>query len=322
MVNPGDFSRVNIAGLTSVLCTKNPSPMMRGWTRHIFLNSIYKQYDHHEYVLQNATKTGKTMRAFILSLIILLSSLAGNGSVISNVSYPEEVQPLKLKILSYNVKNCVGLDDVTDYNRVADVLRRINADVVAIQELDSATTRSKRAVVLNELAERVNMHASYSASIDYRGGKYGVGILTRQKPVSVTRISLPGKEEKRSLLIVELKDFVICCTHLSLTREDRLTSAKLINEATRKFSKPVFLAGDLNTTPGSAEMKSLEDEWIVLNNQQECTYPADSPNVCIDFILARKAEGWHAELLDSRVEPENIASDHRPVWVSLILKKK
>ena len=262
------------------------------------------------------------MRVNILTWILLLISLNGICKVISNPDLHGKDQQLTLKILSYNVKNCEGLDNVTDYNRVADVLRRINADIVAIQELDSATTRSKRKVVLDELAERVNMHASYSASIDYRGGKYGVGILTREKPVSCRKVSLPGKEEKRSLLIVELKDIVICCTHLSLTRDDRMASVTIINDATRKFSKPVFLAGDLNTEAGSAELKSLEEEWTILNNRQDFTFPSNNPNVCIDFILARKSENWHSEVLDSNVDAETVASDHRPVWVKLILQKK
>ncbi len=263
-----------------------------------------------------------TTKNSFFSLVIILSSLVSVGSKYSNKDLPVDMQPLTLKIVTYNVKNCVGLDNVTDYNRVADVLRRINADVVAMQELDSATTRSKRVVVLNELAERVNMQASYSASIEYRGGKYGIGILTREKPVSTSQVSLPGKEEKRSLLIVELKDFVICCTHLSLTREDRLASVNIINEATRKFSKPVFLAGDLNTEPGSAELTSFEEEWTILNNRQDFTFPANNPHVCIDFVLARKAENWRTEVLDSKVVAENIASDHRPVYVRLTLQKK
>ena len=262
------------------------------------------------------------MKNSFFSLIILLSSLVSVGSKYPNKDLSVDGQQVTLKILTYNVKNCVGLDNVTDYNRVADVLRRINADVVAIQELDSATTRSKRVVVLNELAERVNMHASYSASIEYRGGKYGVGILTREKPISCTKVALPGKEEKRSLLIVELKDMVICCTHLSLTGEDRLASVKLINDATKKFTKPVFLAGDLNTEPGSAELKSLEEDWTILNNRLDFTFPANNPHVCIDFILARKAENWLTEVLISNVDAENVASDHRPVWVSLTLQKK
>ena len=262
------------------------------------------------------------MKNCFFSLIILLSSLVSVGSKNSSKDLPVDGQPVTLKILTYNVKNCVGLDNVTDYKRVADVLRRINADVVAIQELDSATTRSKSVVVLNELAERTNMHASYSASIDYRGGKYGVGILTREKPISYSKVPLPGKEEKRSLLIVELKEFVICCTHFSLTRDDRMASVTIINDATRKFSKPVFLAGDLNTEAGSAELKSLEEEWTILNNRQDFTFPSNNPNVCIDFILARKSENWHSEVLDSNVDAETVASDHRPVWVKLILQKK
>lgn len=262
------------------------------------------------------------MARLIVSLIIFLSSLVSFGSLNSDKDLPVDGQPVTLKILTYNVKNCVGLDDVADYNRIADVLRRINADVVAIQELDSATYRSKRVVVLNELAERTNMHASYSASIEYRGGKYGIGILTKENPVSYRKVSLPGKEEKRSLLLVELKEYVIGCVHLSLTGEDRLASIDLINEASKIYAKPVFLAGDLNTAPETVEMYKLEQNWTVLNNLREMTFPANSPNRCIDYILVRKDENYQIDLLDSKVEAESVASDHRPLWVKITLQKK
>ena len=42
-----------------------------------------------------------------------------------------------------------------------------------------------------------------------------------EKPLSQKGYKLPGKEEIRSLLIVELENFVLCCTHLSLTESDR-----------------------------------------------------------------------------------------------------
>ena len=254
-------------------------------------------------------------------LIIILTSFVCFGAVIPSPGTREKEQAESLKILTYNIRNCVGLDKVADYQRIADVIKRIDAGVVAIQEVDSATSRSKNVVVLNELATRTNMFATYSSSIDFQGGKYGVGILTREKPVSWQKVSLPGKEEKRSLLIVELKNFVICCTHLSLTKDDRLTSAEIICEAARKYSKPVFLAGDLNSEPGSVELNSLQKEWLMLNNPLEPTFPADKPNKCIDFILVRKIDKDHIDVFDSKVEIENTASDHRPVWVSISLKK-
>jgi endonuclease/exonuclease/phosphatase family metal-dependent hydrolase len=55
-------------------------------------------------------------------------------------------------ILTYNVRNCKGLDNITDYRRVAEVINRIRPSIVALQELDSATLRSNGIVVLDELA--------------------------------------------------------------------------------------------------------------------------------------------------------------------------
>lgn len=76
------------------------------------------------------------------------------------------------------------------------------------QELDSVTQRNNGVYSLGELAKRTLMHATYAPSIDFQGGKYGIGMLSKEKPLGFKRISLPGKEEKRSLLIVEFADYM------------------------------------------------------------------------------------------------------------------
>jgi endonuclease/exonuclease/phosphatase family metal-dependent hydrolase len=221
------------------------------------------------------------------------------------------------KILSYNVRNCRGLDEVTDYKRVARIISRIDADFVAIQELDSVTERSKRTDVLGELARETKMIPTYRASISYQGGKYGIGFLTREKPIKTEAIALPGSEEKRSLLLIEMKKIVICCSHFSLTQVDREKSVGLINELVSKYQKPVFLAGDLNATPDSPEMVRLAENWQILNDQAMPTIPADQPKKCIDFVAAWKSERYKFEVKDSKVENEPVASDHLPVWVKV-----
>ena len=112
-----------------------------------------------------------------------------------------------ITILSYNVRNCRGLDNSTDYQRVANVITRIGADIVALQELDSATSRSKGVSVLDELAKLTGMIPTYRASISFQGGKYGIGILTKEKPLNIESMGLPGKEEERSMLLVEMKNY-------------------------------------------------------------------------------------------------------------------
>jgi endonuclease/exonuclease/phosphatase family metal-dependent hydrolase len=47
--------------------------------------------------------------------------------------------------MSYNIRNAVGMDNTADYRRIADVITNTAPDVVALQELDSVTTRSNDA---------------------------------------------------------------------------------------------------------------------------------------------------------------------------------
>jgi len=254
-------------------------------------------------------------------LLISFCTLFWLGAATADQKWKGDGQPLTLKILSYNVRNGVGLDKVTDYNRIASIFNRMEADAIAIQELDSATTRSKGVVVLTELAAKTGMYPTYASSIDYQGGKYGVGMLTKEQPVSWKKISLPGREERRSMLLVELKEYVVCCTHFSLTAEDRLASADLITEASKAYAKPVFLAGDLNTEPGTVALQRLEEHWTMLSNPTERTFPANDPDRCIDYILIRKDAAYRIASLESQVETEPLASDHRPLWVKITLEK-
>lgn len=251
---------------------------------------------------------------YILTILLILS-----GCTIFKTTPPKSNT---VKILSYNVRNARGMDDVTDFDRVANVIRRINADCVALQELDSATQRSNGLVVIEELAKRTGMHASYNKSIDYQGGGYGIGILTKEKPLRKEAIPLPGSEEQRSLLVVEMPDYVICCTHWSLRQPDRLASVEKINGFLRNYaSKPVFLAGDLNALPESGEMQKLTETWTVLNDIHQHTIPVVNPSRTIDYVLIMKNPSIAFQILETKVENEPLASDHLPVWATVQIKK-
>ena len=247
-------------------------------------------------------------------LLVLLSFTIGCGGESSKQKKEDQI----LKIASYNVRNAKGMDNVTDFDRVAKVINDMDAHAVAIQELDSATERSKDLVVLDELAKRTNMYASFNGSIEYRGGKYGNGILTKEKPLSQEGIPLPGSEEKRSLLIVELEDFVLCCTHLSLTEADRQTSINLIKLHTEKYdSKPVFLAGDLNAKPESSEIRVLSSTWAMLSDSTEPTFRSDNPDRVIDYIFLKPNDKYSHKIIGRGVVDEPMASDHRPLWAEV-----
>jgi endonuclease/exonuclease/phosphatase family metal-dependent hydrolase len=255
------------------------------------------------------------IKAFIV--IMLIQFVFNVSGTVSGAAKTADT----LKILSYNVRNCKGLDNVTDYKRVAKIITQINADFVALQELDSVTERSNRVDVLGELARETNLFPTYRASIDFQGGKYGIGILTHEKPLRTEAVPLPGSEEKRSLLLVEMKEFVICCTHFSLTQKDRAKSVEIINQLVAKCQKPIFLAGDLNAVSESPEMVDLAKNWQILNDPAAPTIPADKPIKCIDFVMASKNKKYKFEVINSSVANESVASDHLPVWVKVRIIK-
>lgn len=88
-----------------------------------------------------------------------------------------------LRLMSYNIRNGRGMDDVMDLGRVAEAIREARPDVVAVQEVDSATERSGRVDVSRWLGERVSLYHTYAPAIEFEGGKYGVAVLSREKPL-------------------------------------------------------------------------------------------------------------------------------------------
>ncbi|MBP8012063.1 MAG: metallophosphoesterase [Parabacteroides sp.] len=251
------------------------------------------------------------MKTCLLSLLLLLSYCF--TSVAQSVLPKEDNS---IRILSYNVRNGKGMDNTTDYQRVADVINRIAPDVVAVQELDSVTQRNNGVYSLGELAQRTLMHATYAGSIDYQGGKYGIGMLSKEKPVSYKRVPLPGREEKRSLLLVEFADYVVCCTHFSLTEEDQQASVELLVTALEGIRKPVFLAGDMNSEYDSQVQAAMRKNFTTLNNPKQFTFPSDKPKECIDFIYQLN-NGKSCTVLNRQVIAEPVASDHLPLFVDI-----
>ena len=222
-----------------------------------------------------------------------------------------------LKLMSYNVRNTKGMDGIRNLQRVANVIINEAPDVVAVQELDSMTTRSNQQYVLGELAERTQMHATYAPAISFQSGKYGIGILSKETPLNIRTYPLPGREEARMLLVAEFENYVFACTHLSLTEEDRLASLDIIKSSVVKSNKPYFLAGDLNDQPDSKFIQALQQDFQVLTHIKKPTFPAPEPTETIDYIAAWKHGPNDFANLSAQVLEEPVASDHRPLSVQL-----
>lgn len=188
--------------------------------------------------------------------------------------------------------------------------------MVSLQELDSVSKRSNGDNVLGEIALLTNYQYVYAPAISFDGGKYGIGILYKEKPLTSYHVPLPGTEEQRTLQVVEFSSFILFNSHLSLTESDRNKSGNIINEHRNKFDKPVFLTGDLNAEPSSDFIRSLKKSWTQFSSD-DYTFPSTDPDVQIDYIFADNKHASSFKIISREVVADPIASDHRPVIVTL-----
>lgn len=252
---------------------------------------------------------------------ILLPSILSNRKI----RLADKAREKELKIMSYNTHNCIGLDRQTRADRVAAVIADYNPEVVALQELDSVTTRSKGQDMIKLLAGITGMKATFGSAISFAGGRYGIGILSREEPLRTGKVALPGREEERVLLMAEFEDFIFCCTHLSLTREDNEASVAIIEKAVNEFRgdlrKPVYIAGDWNASPNSKTLAAISEIADVLTDPAAFTFPSDNPRSTIDFIARFKDKNIpDVKVLHREVIAASYASDHRPVFVKVSRK--
>ena len=224
----------------------------------------------------------------------------------------------KVRVMSYNVHNCIGSDKVKDVDRCAAVIRNVQPDVVAIQEVDSMTRRNKR-YVLGELGEKSGYHAYFGPTIPHSGGKYGIGVLSKKPALSVKFHRLPCRREPRGLLVVEFDKYYMLCTHLSLKEAQRVESVGIIKEVVSKLkNKPVFIAGDMNAQPTTKPIVAFKEFATLLSDDTWLTYSSNNPRRCIDYIFGVNGK---FDVTNRHIFNQSLLSDHFPIYVDVKVGK-
>lgn len=264
------------------------------------------------------------MKNFITIMAITLSII----SSCSIYEYAEkeviEVESKSIdatRIVTYNVKHCMGTDGNIDYDRTAWVIECFDADIVALQELDSVNTTFYGLVDGQELADRLDLHFTFGSAILRNDGEYGVGLLSKEVPLHYSNFALPGTEELRTLLFVEFQEYYVAVTHLSLTAADRLESIEIISEMAAQYSdKPIFLCGDFNATPSSETIQLLMNDFTILSDTTAYTFSSEDPSKTIDYISAYK-DDYNYTITSRGVIYGVTASDHLPMYVDVIVSE-
>ncbi len=256
---------------------------------------------------------------FLLALCFaFFSSRAQNVTQQQGSQFPQKERTVR--IMSYNIHHGQGMDNKMDVERIGKLIIDVHPEVIGLQEVDSMVNRSGNIDILQQLSVQTGMYATFGYSILFDGGKYGNGMLTREKPRSVQKIALPGAGEARSALLVELDKYMVISTHLSLDEAERVESVKMITEWAKSYSKPLFLIGDLNATPDSPPLEILKKEWQILSNPKQPTSPSVNPGSTIDYVLGYVANGQTYTKYNAQVIDEQVASDHSPLFVDVRLK--
>ena len=162
-------------------------------------------------------------------------------------------------------------------------------------------------------------HAYVGPTIPYAGGKYGIGVLTKEPALSVEFHRLPCPKEPRGMLVVELKKYYIISTHLSLKEAQRVESVAIIKDVVSKLkNKPVFIAGDMNARPNSAPIVAFKEFTTLLSDDSKYTFPSTNPRICIDYIFGVNGS---FKVLGRKIFYESLASDHLPLYVDVKVGK-
>ena len=233
-----------------------------------------------------------------------------------------QLQPQRLRVLTYNIHHGEGMDRKLDLERIAKVIESAQPDIVALQEVDKTVKRSQSVDQPAELARLTNMQAVFGSNISLQGGEYGNAVLSKYPIRGHKNHKLPNFDagEQRGVLEVQIEvhglrePLQLLATHLDHRADgrERLASAKAINElVTDDTNKVAVLAGDLNAVPDSNVLKEFTRSWSRTNVDILPTIPVDKPSRQIDYVLVRPRSRW--KLIETKVLDEAVASDHRPL---------
>lgn len=224
---------------------------------------------------------------------------------------------MRLKVVTYNVHKCRGLDGRADAARIADVLRELSADVIALQE------------ALDHQAQAISKALRYPFALGenrkHRGHGYGNAILSRF-PIVGSRnydLSVRGREERgclRADLDVAGQALHVFNVHLGTALIERrhqgrkLIAPELLADAA--IEAPRIVLGDFNEwTTGLATRllrSHMQSADVRAHLRRSRTYPGVLPFLHLDHIYYDPALQLE-KLSLCRTRKALVASDHLPL---------
>ncbi|HWH42676.1 MAG TPA: endonuclease/exonuclease/phosphatase family protein [Usitatibacter sp.] len=223
-----------------------------------------------------------------------------------------------LRLCSYNIHCGIGRDRRFSEKRILDVLREVDADVIALQEVES---RASGVDMLELLAKELGFHAIFGSTLLRPDGHYGNGLLARCpiRESALCDLSWRGREPRGAIsadIDCDGHRLRIVATHLGLRPAERREQVtRLINLFRQRPDDRAVLLGDLN-------------EWFLWgrplrrlhryfeHTPSPATFPARMPFLALDRIWTHP-RSMLKNLRAHRSRVAAVASDHLPIVATL-----
>lgn len=243
---------------------------------------------------------------------------------------------LPLRVMTYNIHSCAGMDGKVRPERVARVINQFDPDVVAVQEVDCHRPRTGGHDQAQLIADHLRMNHVFEAMFEEEKERYGIAIFSKH-PLNLVKAGYLTKAESgifreaRGAIWVQVdmegrKSFHFINTHFGLGRGERVRQVReLLGPdwlGAIPRNEPVILCGDLNAGPKSPVFRQLQDRLDDCQGAREvgarpkATFSSINPFLRLDHIFV--SHHFRVESVEVPRSPTAVmASDHLPVCVEL-----
>jgi endonuclease/exonuclease/phosphatase family metal-dependent hydrolase len=235
----------------------------------------------------------------------------------------------RISVATYNIRHGRGMDDSVRLTRTGDAIRALGADVVALQEVDSAVKRSGAIDEPAALGAQLGMQSAFGRFMAYQGGAYGMAILSRFPIRRSHALRLPDGNEPRVALMAEIElpshaRVLVVNVHFDWVANDsfRVAQVEALGAVLDTVSLPTILLGDFNDVPGTRTLTRWQARFrsAAKPADDQFTFPSTAPTKEIDHILLAPASAWSRA--QARVISDRVTSDHRAVVAPVELRTR
>lgn len=228
-----------------------------------------------------------------------------------------------VRVVTYNIHTCVGVDRRYDPSRISTVLREIDADIACLQEVDACRLSERQADQWAYLGAATGCRVITGTGVRQPCGRFSNAILTRF-PVLAARLidlTVAGYEPRAAIdadVLIGERVLRVITTHFGLHAGERRQQANRLMAAlgepvptNRREAHSVLLMGDLNEWRGRrGAIRSLDRR--LGPSAAARTFPSWMPVLSLDRIYAdgsavlRDVDVYRSPLA-------RLASDHLPL---------